>query len=44
MDDVFAVQDEIFHAIVDALKIQLVGEQNAALVKRQTASTEAYEL
>jgi TolB-like protein/Tfp pilus assembly protein PilF len=44
MDDVFAVQDEISHAIVEALKIQLGEGAEIALVKRQTASAEAYQL
>lgn len=43
MKDIFDVQDEIALAIVDALKIKLLGEEKAALLKRQTASPEAYE-
>lgn len=43
MKDIFDVQDEITFAIVNALKIKLLGEEKAALLKRQTASPEAYE-
>lgn len=44
MKDVFALQDEISRAIVSALKVQLVGDAAGALVKRHTASTQAYQL
>lgn len=37
-------EDPEFNRLTFCLLVQLVGEQNAALVKRQTASTEAYEL
>ncbi len=43
MKDIFDIQDEITLAIVDALKIKLLGKEKAALLKRQTASPEAYE-
>jgi adenylate cyclase len=39
--DVFAVQDEITHAIVDALKMRLVG---ATSVRTGTENAEAYDL
>jgi tetratricopeptide (TPR) repeat protein len=39
--DVFAVQDEITHAIVDALKLRLVG---ATSVRTGTENAEAYDL
>jgi TolB-like protein/Flp pilus assembly protein TadD len=42
MADVFDIQDEIAQAIVDKLRVQLVGEQS--LVKRHTANLEAYNL
>jgi serine/threonine-protein kinase len=42
LEDVFAIQDEISRAIVDALKVQLVGETES-LVK-PTTSLEAYNL
>ena len=44
MKDVFEIQDEITRAIVQALKVQLVGEPNAPLVKRHTENPEAYQL
>jgi TolB-like protein/DNA-binding SARP family transcriptional activator len=42
--DVFAVQDEISRAIVNALEVTLVGGKDAPLVSRPTASPEAYDL
>lgn len=44
MEDVFAIQDEISLAIVKALKVKLLGEEKAAIVKRYTDSLEAYNL
>lgn len=44
MEDVFVVQDEIARAIVEALKIKLVGEEKCQLVKCATNSIEAYNL
>ena len=44
MDDVFAVQEEIAQAIVEKLKIELVGEPDAPLVKVSTTNLEAYNL
>ncbi len=44
MADVFAIQDEISQAIVDALKIRLIGEPEEPLVKRYTENYEAYSL
>lgn len=44
MQDVFAMQDDISLAIVNKLKIKLLGEEKAALVKRYTTSLEAYHL
>ncbi len=43
MDDVFAVQDEIARAIVEKLKVKLVGSPDQPLVKRAT-NLEAYQL
>lgn len=43
MRDIFDVQDEIALAVVDALKIKLLGERKAALLKRHTESAEAHE-
>lgn len=44
MEDVFDVQDEIALAIVAALKVKLLGDDKAAIVKRQTNNVEAYHL
>jgi len=44
MEDIFAIQDEISLAIVDKLKIKLLGEERAKLTKRYTESKEAYSL
>jgi serine/threonine-protein kinase len=44
MEDIFDVQDEITLAVVGALKVKLLGEDKAALLKRYTDNTEAYEL
>jgi serine/threonine protein kinase/Flp pilus assembly protein TadD len=44
MRDIFDVQDEITLAVVDALKVKLLGEEKAAILKRYTDNTEAYEL
>jgi len=44
LDDVFAIQDEISLAVVDKLKIKLLGDEKAQLVKRYTENFEAYDL
>jgi len=44
LDDVFAVQDEIARAIVEKLKVKLVGPKEAPLMKRASANLEAYQL
>src|SRR6266699_2142348 len=44
MKDVFDIQDDITRAIVQALKVQHVGEPPAPLVKRHTENAEAYQL
>ena len=44
LKDVFAIQDEIAQAIASALKITLMGEKEAALVKSYTTNLEAYNL
>jgi serine/threonine-protein kinase len=43
-EDVFAVQDDIAQKIVKALKIELIGEEEAKIVKHYTKSREAYDL
>jgi adenylate cyclase len=44
LEDVFAIQEEISLAIVDKLKVKLLGQENEALVKRHTENLEAYNL
>ncbi len=43
LTDIFDIQDEIAVAVVEALKIKLLGEEKAALLKRYTQSAEAHE-
>jgi adenylate cyclase len=42
--DVFAVQDELSCAIVEALRVKLLPEERRAIEQRRTHSAEAYEL
>ena len=42
LEDVFAIQDEIALAIVDRLKVRLLGDELAAIVKRPTEDLDAY--
>jgi adenylate cyclase len=42
--DVVAVQDELTRAIVEALRLQLLPEEQSAIEQRGTHSAEAYEL
>ncbi|HDT13633.1 MAG TPA: tetratricopeptide repeat protein [Candidatus Aminicenantes bacterium] len=44
LEDVFAIQDEITLAIVDRLRVKLLGEEKDAILKRHTADPEAYNL
>jgi len=44
MKDIFAIQDEISLAIVDKLKVKLLGGEKAKLVKRHTEDLEAHNL
>jgi adenylate cyclase len=44
MQDVFDLQDDIALAVVEALKITLLGGQKAAVLKHYTGNTEAYDL
>jgi adenylate cyclase len=44
LTDIFAIQDEISKAIVDALKIKLLPEEKKAIEQRGTNSAEAYNL
>ncbi|MBA7570187.1 hypothetical protein ES708_11935 [subsurface metagenome] len=44
LEDVFAIQEEISLAIVDNLKVKLLGEEKEAIVKHHTEDLEAYNL
>ena len=44
INDLFAIQDEISLAIVDTLKVKLLGEEKAQIIKRSTENLEAYNL
>jgi adenylate cyclase len=44
LEDVFAIQDEISQAVVENLKVKLLGKETEPLVKDYTKNTEAYEL
>ncbi|HZS48668.1 MAG TPA: hypothetical protein VFC63_26590 [Blastocatellia bacterium] len=44
LKDVFAIQDEISLAIVDAMKLKLLIEEQAAVLKRYTDNPEVYSL
>jgi serine/threonine-protein kinase len=44
LDDVFAIQDEITLAIVDKLKINLLGEEEAIIPRRQELDLKPYSL
>jgi serine/threonine protein kinase/tetratricopeptide (TPR) repeat protein len=44
LEDVFAIQDEISLTIVDRLKVSLLGEEKAELLKRYTEDIEAYNM
>jgi serine/threonine-protein kinase len=42
--DVFAIQDEISLAIVERLKVKLLGDEKEKMLKRYTSNLEAYDL
>jgi len=44
MTDIFDIQDDIALAILDALKIKLLGDEKEVVLKRSTDNLEAYEL
>ena len=44
LNDIFALQDEISRAIVDALKVKLLPEEKKAIEKRGTQNVDAYNL
>ena len=43
LNDIFAVQDEISRAIVSALRVKLLPEEQKAIAKRSTSNPEAYQ-
>jgi len=43
-DDIFCIQDEISLAVVDKLKVKLLGKEKARLVNRHTQNLDAYSL
>lgn len=43
LKDIFSVQDEISMAILEAIKVELVGEEKEAVLKRYTENVEAYQ-
>jgi serine/threonine protein kinase len=44
LEDIFEIQDEIALAVVEALKVTLLGGEKAAVLKRSTDNPEAYDL
>src|SRR2546430_770534 len=44
LNDIFAIQDEISHAIVDAVKVKLLPEEKEAIEHRGTENVDAYNL
>ncbi len=44
LEDIFAIQDEISLAIVEKLRVRLLGGERRALVKRYTADKDAHNL
>ena len=44
LDDIFAIQDEISKAIVDALRVKLLPEEKKAIEARGTSNVDAYNL
>jgi len=44
LNDIFAVQDEISHAIVDALKVKLLPEEKKAIERHGTDNVDAYNV
>jgi len=44
MEDIFAIQDDIARAIVDTLKVEILGEKQTPFIKPATGNFEAYNL
>ena len=43
IEDIFAIQEEISNAIVDKLKVQILGKEKEPIVKTHTTNMDAYE-
>ena len=43
LDDIFAVQDDVSHSIVEVLKVTLTPAERTGLVRRGTSNLEAYD-
>lgn len=43
LEDIFAIQDEVSLAILNAIKIKLFGEEKKAVLKKYTENVEAYQ-
>jgi adenylate cyclase len=44
LEDIFDIQDEIALAILEVIKIKLLGEEKKAVLKKYTDNIEAYQL
>ena len=44
LEDIFAIQDELSLAILNAVKIRLLGAEKDAVLKKYTSNVEAYQL
>ncbi|MFZ1560222.1 MAG: adenylate/guanylate cyclase domain-containing protein, partial [Saprospiraceae bacterium] len=44
LEDIFDIQDEVSLAILNAVKIKLIGQEEKAVLKRYTDNIEAYQL
>ena len=44
MDDIFDIQENVARKIVEALRVQLTGDEKVYFQKRYTDNTEAYQL
>ncbi|MBI4720941.1 MAG: protein kinase [Chitinivibrionia bacterium] len=44
MEDIFSIQDEITMAVVNKLRVSLLGEESAAMKKRPTENLDAFNL
>jgi TolB-like protein/Flp pilus assembly protein TadD len=44
IEDIFTIQDEISLSILDAIKLEILGEEREAVLKKYTDNVEAYQL